>query len=269
MHASVDVAGASGTVAFYLASEKVGTAKLVNGAADFATTLEVTDGVTASAVFEPAPGSAYDTATSDPVLISTRAIPSVWVVDGTGRRVPAGAQVVVGTQVRVNVGGFPYGAKVRLSLGRSALGTVTIGVSGSGSITVTVPSMKTGTYPLLAKGESRTAQTSYYIFRPSGSGDDPSPAPTSTAPGGGNVVVTVPSASVPDTGGGETGGGESGGGSSGGGSDDGGEGGSLAHTGGQPVPVVTLGGALIGVGALLVLGSGRPRTRRLYVGRHV
>jgi hypothetical protein len=268
MHASVDARGAPGTVAFYLAFAKVGTAKLVNGAADFGTTLEVADGVTASAVFEPAPGSAYGSATSEPVIISTRTKPSVWIVDDTGRRVPAGAQVVVGAPVRVNVSGFAYGANVRLSLGRSTLGKLTVGVSGSGSLRVTVPPMRTGVYPLVAKDQSRNAQTSYYVFRPTGASDDPSPSPTSTAPGGGNVVVTVPSPTLPDNGGGSTGGGESEGGSGGGGTGDGGEGGNLAHTGGQPAPLVTLGGLFVLVGSLLVLGSARPRTRWRYVGRH-
>lgn len=250
MHATVQPSSATGRVTFYVDGAILGTASVVGGAADLGSTVHVGDGVPASAVFEPAPGSGFTGAASSQVTVEVKAVPRVWLVDANGRTVPVRSKIAIGSPYRLMLSGFRFGSLVRVTLGSTVLARPRIGGSGTASVKVTIPAVRPGTAQLTASADGRRASATFVVVR---SGSAPSPTPTAAS--GGNVSVVVPASSpLPSTGGG----------SGSDGDDDGepGEGGSLAHTGAQSTALLGWAAVALVLGVFLMLATRtRPRGR--------
>ncbi len=252
MHAVVRPASATGRVTFYVDGAKLGAAPVVDGAADLGSTIHVADGVPATAVFEPASASGRSAVTSPEIAIAVQAVPRVWLVDDGGAAMPDRARITSGKRYRLVVSGFRFGSSVRVTLGSRTLDTPRVGASGTGSVLVTVPALRPGTYRLAARSGSRSATTSVVLLAGAGS---TGPSPNPTAPAGGNVSVVVPSAgqSLPTTGGDD-----------GTDDDDGADGGAtLPRTGSDVAASLALSAVALLVGVALVVA-----TRRRPPGRH-
>lgn len=254
LHATVVPASARGLISFYIDGVKLGTAAVVGGAADLASTVHVGDGVPATAVFEPAAGSGLTASTSRAVVVAVSAVPRLWLVDGTGRTVAERGRIVVGQRYRLMLSGFRYGSVVQVQMAATTLASPRIGASGTASVLVAVPTLRSGTYRVTATSGSRSTSAVYAVLRPA-----TGPAPTASA--GGNVSVVVPSATMPSTGGGDDDSDDDDDGDED--SDDGtSDGGTLARTGSEASGLLGLAAFALLTGTALLLVTRRgPRGR--------
>jgi hypothetical protein len=257
--ATVTPSAAQGTVAFRQAGAVVGTAVLVGGQAVLERNHNPAGSARMVAEFVPVPDGRYLTAVSPPVDLVVADIPRIVLTRPDGSIVSYGGAVPAGSLVRIQVSGFPAGARIGLLLGAQSLPTeVVADPDGAGRADVVVPSdAPARAYLVVAAGGLRSAVHKVTVLAAS------SPSPTTTPASSVSVTIPAPGSTpspTPTPSPSSTSDGDGGGQIPSTGGERPSSAGELPRTGGDPLAGLLVAGLLLvaGVG-LTALGSAGPR----------